>query len=134
MTPSMAETARAEPVDEHSDDEGSFSKFAGLRSGISRRVFLGRGSLVAGLAAAVATVPGLGAVLTSPEVDDGPAVSAVSGATAEGGAAASEMTEPVVAHIVNAATGEINLYQGTQMIATRSPAIAQAIARLASPK
>jgi hypothetical protein len=42
------------------------------------------------------------------------------------------MTEPIVAHVVNASTGEISLYQGTQQIVTRSPAIAQAIARLAA--
>jgi hypothetical protein len=87
--------------------------------------------MVAGAAAAVATVPGLGALLTStaaegPEIDG-----AASAGSAE---ATAEMSEPIVAHVVDASTGEINLYQGTQQIVTRSPAIAQAIARLAAQK
>jgi hypothetical protein len=112
------------------DGDGSIGKRAGLRRGISRRVFLGRGSVIAGVAAAVATVPGLSSLLTASEAD-GPELS---GAAPEGEAAATEMTEPVVAHVINAATGEINLYQGTQVVATHSPALAQALARLAAQK
>ena len=49
-------------------------KAPGLRKGISRRVFLYRGSIVAGVGAAVATVPGLSGLLAStaaegPEID-----------------------------------------------------------------
>jgi hypothetical protein len=54
------------------------------------------------------------------------------GAAEAGSGAATDMTEPVVAHVVNASTGEINLYQGEQMIAARSPALAQALAKLAA--
>jgi putative intracellular protease/amidase len=109
----------------------SFGKFMGLRSGISRRMFLGRGSMIAGVAAAVATVPGLGALLTTGEQD----APAFDGAASEAGSgAAGELGDPVVAHVVNASTGEINLYQGTQLITTRNPALAQALARLAAAK
>jgi hypothetical protein len=91
-------------------------------------MFLGRGSVVAGVAAAIATVPGLGSLLTSGEAD-APEL----GDTAEtSSGAAADMIEPVVAHVVNASTGEINLYQGEQMIAARSPALAQALAKLAA--
>jgi hypothetical protein len=100
---------------------------AGLRRGISRRVFLGRGSVIAGVAAAV---PGLSSVFTAGEVE-GPELSS---AAPEGDAVATEMTEPIVAHVVNAATGEINLYQGTQVVAAHSPALAQALAHLAAQK
>jgi hypothetical protein len=95
-------------------------------------MFLGRGSMIAGVAAAVATVPGLGALLTTGE-QDAPAFDGA--ATSEAGSgAAGELSEPVVAHVVNASTGEINLYQGTQLITTRNPALAQALARLAAAK
>ncbi len=125
MTTSIPETPR------DADGDATHGKVAGLRNGISRRVFLHRGSIVAGVAAAVTTVPGLSGLLTatateSPEID---------GAASAGGAeATAEMSEPIVAHVVDAGTGEITLYQGTQQIVTRSPAIAQAIARLAAQK
>jgi hypothetical protein len=110
------------------DGDSSLGKFFGLRNGISRRMFLHRGSVAAGIAAVVATVPGVSGLLTAGEAD----APELSGAAGEaGGAAAVDMTEPVVAHVVDASTGEINLYQGTQQIAVRSPAIAQALARLA---
>jgi hypothetical protein len=112
------------------DEDASVGRRAGLRRGISRRVFLGRGSVIAGVAAAVATVPGLSSVFTAGEVE-GPELSS---AAPEGDAVATEMTEPIVAHVVNAATGEINLYQGTQVVAAHSPALAQALARLAAQK
>jgi hypothetical protein len=86
--------------------------------------------MVAGVAAAFATVPGLSAVLTAGEAD-GPEVT---GAASESSEAAVGASEPVVAHVVNSATGEINLYQGTQMVTTRSPALAQALARLSVQK
>jgi hypothetical protein len=123
--PSMAEASFPDAADE----EASRGQLAGLRKGISRRVFLRRGSMVAGAAAAFATVPGLSALLTSGEAD-GPEL----GGAAEGGEAAVGASEPVVAHVVNAASGEINLYQGTQMVTARSPALAQALARLAASK
>jgi hypothetical protein len=117
-----------EGMDTPDGDDAAQNRFVGLRNGISRRMFLGRGSVVAGVAAAIATVPGLGSLLTSGEAD-APEL----GDTAEtSSGAAADMTEPVVAHVVNASTGEINLYQGEQMIAARSPALAQALARLAA--
>jgi hypothetical protein len=79
----------------------------------------------------VATVPGLGGLLTSTAAE-GPEID---GAASEAGSAtAAEMSEPIVAHVVNPSTGEITLYQGTQQIVTRSPDIAQAIARLTAQK
>jgi hypothetical protein len=126
----MTPTEPEESSRPFSEDEAQPGMFSGLRTGISRRVFLRRGSMVAGVAAAFATVPGLSAVLTAGEAD-GPEVG---GAAAESSEAAVGATEPVVAHVVNAATGELNLYQGTQMITARSPALAQALARLTLQK
>jgi hypothetical protein len=107
------------------------ARTAGLRKGISRRVFLYRGSIAAGVGAAVATVPGLGGLLTSTAAE-GPEIDTA--ATSAGSETAAEMSEPIVAHVIDASTGEITLYQGTQQIVARSPAIAQAIARLAAQK
>jgi len=107
-----------------------------VRAGISRRVFLVRGSLVAGAAAVVGSVPGLGNVLVAGE-EDSPGVGAAAEAGAAGSAdVSSEVTasEPIVAHIINATTGEITLYQGTAQIVARDPGVAQAIARLAAAK
>ena len=107
------------------------AKSPGLRKGISRRVFLYRGSIVAGVGAAVATVPGLGGLLTSTAAE-GPEIDTA--ASTAGSETAAEMSQPIIAHVIDASTGEITLYQGTQQIVARSPAIAQAIARLATPK
>jgi hypothetical protein len=110
----------------------------GTGPGISRRVFLVRSSLAAGAAAAVGSVPGLGNLLSvggaeSPEVG-GMADDATGAAGAAGAEAAPEMSEPLVAHVINTSTGEINLYQGTNQIVARNPGLAQAIARLAAPR
>jgi hypothetical protein len=128
LTPS--EPGEPSPLPLRDDAQLEFGRFSGLRSGISRRVFLRRGSMVAGVAAAFATMPGLSAVLTAGEAD-GPEVG---GAATESSEAAIGASEPVVAHVVDASTGEINLYQGTQMVTARSPALAQALARLSVPK
>ena len=126
----MASTAQPDPDEDPSESLGAI---LGLRQGFSRRRFLGRGSLVAGAAAAMAAVPGLGTLMSAGEAD-APAVSgsASTAATEVGSGMVADVSEPVVAHVVNASTGEINLYQGAQQITTRNPALAQALVRLAS--
>ncbi len=104
------------------------------RSGLSRRAFLVRSSLAAGTAAVIGSVPGIGGILTtaeadSPEVEGGAGPAA--GAGAELGPAVSQ---PIVAHVVDVGTGEINFYQGTAQVVARNPGLAQAIARLAVPR
>jgi hypothetical protein len=128
----MASIAQPDP-DESSTE--SLGAILGLRNGLSRRRFLGRGSLVAGAAAAMAAVPGLGALMSAGEAD-APAVTGTAGtaATEVGSGTLADVSEPVVAHVVNASTGEINLYQGAQQITTRNPALAQALVRLAASK
>jgi len=104
------------------------------RSGLTRRAFLVRGSLAAGAAAVAGSVPGVSNILSaagadSPEIDSG--AGPLAGAGAELGPGVSQ---PIVAHVVDAASGEINLYQGTAQVVTRNPGLAQAIARLAVPR
>ena len=114
---------------------GAPGSAAGGRSGISRRVFLVRSSLVAGTAAVVGSVPGFTSILSSAESDSpeiGGAAPEAAGAAEAG--AVPELGQPLVVHVVNASTGELNLYQGTEQIVARNPGLAQAIARLAASK
>jgi hypothetical protein len=114
------------------------ANLAGERSGISRRAFLARGSLVAGTAAVVGSVPGLSSFLSSAETESpeiggaGPEAAGAAEAGAAGSAAVPDLGQPLVVHVLNASTGELNLYQGTAQIVARNPGLAQAIARLAS--
>jgi hypothetical protein len=105
----------------------------GLKSSLSRRAFLVRGSLVAGAAATIGSIPNLGSLLSTSEAD-APDIGGAASEAAPGVEAGSGAGEPLVAHVINASTGEINLYQGTNQIVARSPALAQAIARLAASK
>jgi len=102
-------------------------------TGFSRRAFLVRSSLAAGTAAVIGSVPGIGGLLTTAEPD----APELEGGAASAGAAA-EVTpasaEPIVAHVVDVGSGEINFYQGTAQVMARNPALARAIARLAATR
>jgi hypothetical protein len=75
------------------------------------------------------SMPGLGGVLAAGEADS----PAIGGAAPElSGASGAALSGPLVAHIVDVSSGEINLYQGATQIVARSPALAQALARLAT--
>jgi hypothetical protein len=102
-----------------------------LRSGLTRRAFLVRGSLAAGAAALIGSVPGVGNILTTAEADS-PEIEG--GGAAAGAEAGPTMSQPIVAHVVNLGTGEINFYQGTAQVVARNPGLAQAIARLAAQR
>ena len=131
-SPHINEPSQAGVASDDSPVSSSPSQ-TGLKSSLSRRAFLVRSSLVAGAAATIGSVPNLSSLLSTSEAD----TSSVSGAAAEaatGVEASSAASEPLVAHVIDASTGEINLYQGTNQIVTRSPALAQAIARLAASK
>jgi hypothetical protein len=82
-----------------------------------RRVFLTRGSVAVAAAGVVASVPGLASGLIAAE-EEAPEA----GAVFEGGAAT--MTEPLVAHVRDLATGEIGLFSGTQEIVFHDPGLA----------
>jgi hypothetical protein len=131
-SPSASQSPKAGTV---SDDplESSSDGKAGLKSSLSRRAFLVRGSLVAGAAATIGSIPNLGSLLSTSEAD-APDIGAAAPEAATGVEAGSGAGEPLVAHVINAGTGEINLYQGTNQIVARSPGLAQALARLAASK
>jgi hypothetical protein len=97
-------------------------------SGFSRRVFL-KGSTAAIVAAgAIASVPGLPAVVglaeTQGPADTGAAESAVAETETMG-----SVSEPIVAHIRDLASGEIGLFSGTGEITVHDPALAASILR-----
>ena len=83
----------------------------------------------------VGSVPGFSSFLSSAETDS-PEIggSAPEAAGAAEAGAVPELGQPLVVHVVNAGTGELNLYQGTEQIVARNPGLAQAIARLAASK
>ena len=82
-----------------------------------RRVFLTRGSIVVAAAGVATAMPGFASGLVAAE-EEAPEVAAV----VEGEAAT--MTEPLVAHVRDLATGEIGLFSGTQEIVFRDPSLA----------
>ena len=82
-----------------------------------RRVFLTRGSIAVAAAGVATAMPGLASGLVAAE-EEAPEAAAVF----EGEAA--EMTEPLVAHVRDLATGEIGLFSGTQEIVFHDPTLA----------
>jgi hypothetical protein len=97
-------------------------------SELSRRVFLKGGTAAVVAAGAISTIPGLpalvGAVESQGPADAGTAESAV----AEGESSLS-MTEPLVAHVRDLASGEIGLFSGTREITVLDPRLAAALVR-----
>ncbi len=98
-------------------------------AGVSRRTFLGRGSLAVAAAGVLSTVPGLSGLLGAAETE-GPAADA-SVAGADAGAGAANLSEPLVAHVRDLSTGEISLFNGTQEVIVRNPQLASQLARAA---
>ena len=85
---------------------------------VSRRTFLGRGSLAVAAAGVLSTVPGLSGLLGAASV-----------VGADAGAA--NLSEPLVAHVRDLSTGEISLFNGTQEVIVRNPQLANQLARAA---
>ncbi len=82
-----------------------------------RRVFLTRGSMAVAAAGVMTAVPGFAAGLVAAEEEAPEAVSVVEGEAAV-------MTEPLVAHVRDLATGEIGLFSGTQEVVFHDPGLA----------
>ena len=82
-----------------------------------RRLFLTRGSMAVAAAGVVTAVPGLVSGLVAAEEEAPEAAAVVEGE-------APVMTEPLVAHVRDLATGEIGLFSGTQEIVFHDPGLA----------
>jgi len=94
---------------------------------VSRRAFLGRGSLAVAAAGVLSTVPGLSGLLGVAETEGPAADASVAGADAGG----ANLSEPLVAHVRDLSTGEISLFNGTQEVVVRNPQLANQLARAA---
>ena len=97
--------------------------------GVTRRTFLGRGSLAVAAAGVLSSVPGLSGLIGAGEAEAPAADASVVGADA--GAGAANLTEPLVAHVRDLSTGEISLFNGTREVILRDPQLANRLLRAA---
>jgi hypothetical protein len=86
-------------------------------SEFSRRVFLTRSSIVVAAAGVATSIPNLTSALAAGETE-APAAEA---AVADG---ASTMSEPLIAHVRDLATGEIGLFSGEREVVFHDPTLA----------
>jgi hypothetical protein len=89
---------------------------------MTRRAVLRAGTIGAAAVGAAGAFPGLLGELSSagPEVSGGASEATVAASEAE---AAAALDGPIVAHIKDAATGEMSLYVGEREVAYRDPAL-----------
>jgi len=93
---------------------------------LSRRTFLTHSTAAVAAAGVVAALPAAAATaagLTGTE--------AAAAAGRDDLAASSTPSEPVVAHVRNAKTGEISIYTGTRTITVRDPSLAARLVKAA---
>jgi len=95
-------------------------------TGVSRRTFLGRGSLAVAAAGVLSSVPGLTSLLGAAD-SEAPAADA----TVAGADAGATLSDPLVAHVRDLSTGEISLFNGTREVVVRDPQLAGRLARAA---
>jgi hypothetical protein len=88
--------------------------------GLSRRMFLKRGSVAVAMAGVATSMPLLSEVVTGPPASD-------AAATASDIPAGYQMTEEIVAHVRDLGTGEINLFFGQQHVVLNDPGLARAL-------
>ena len=90
---------------------------------LNRRQFLQRGSLAVAAAGVASALPGLGTLLD----DEAPAVAPDAPAAVDG--AAPTMSEPVVARVTDASSGEVQMFFGTNSTTVRDPELAARLLR-----
>ena len=96
---------------------------------VSRRSFLRNSTLAVAGAGVISQVP-LVSGLLGPTAADVPA--ATDAATAAGAdETAASLTEPLVAHVRDLATGEIGIFNGTRQVVVNDPQLAARLARAA---
>ena len=92
---------------------------------LNRRQFLQKGSLAVAAAGVASAVPGVAATLN----DATPALSTDAPAAAED--AVPSMSEPLVARVTDATTGEIQMFFGTNSTKVTDPQLANSLLRAA---
>jgi hypothetical protein len=96
-------------------------------TGFSRRSFLKTGSAAAVAAGAISSLPALPALVGAVESQGPGDANAAEGAVADAEPAA--LSEPLIAHVRDLATGEIGLFSGTRGITLIDPQLAARLAR-----
>ncbi len=92
---------------------------------LSRRSFLRNGTLGAATLGVIASVPGLSGLAGWASSEAPAASGAANGAESD----LSELSGPIVAHVTDAATGDVSLYLGEREIAYRDPTLVQHLIR-----
>jgi|GEM_PF-726515 len=96
------------------------------RAMLDRRSFLVRSGVTAAVLGVAASVPGGSAIVGGLEAD-GPAFD--TGAASASDLAVPTMTDPVVAHVTDVASGEISIYSGSQEVVLHNPGLAAQLVR-----
>jgi hypothetical protein len=99
------------------------SQPGGFRAGLSRRNFLRRGAFTTAAVAVASSVPGISTLVATTAADAPAFDTGVSDAADEAG----PLTEPLVAQVKDASTGEISLFQGEREVVVHSPALARSL-------
>ena len=86
-------------------------------SEFSRRAFLTRSSIVVAAAGVATSIPNLTSALAAGETEAPAAEAAVADGTAT-------MSEPLIAHVRDLATGEIGLFSGEREVVFHDPTLA----------
>ena len=97
---------------------------------VSRRLLLRHGTLGAAALGVVSAVPGLSGLLTGAS-SAAPEVTGAASETAPEAASLGAVDGPLVAHITNAATGDVSLFVGEREIPFRDPTLVQHLLRSA---
>ena len=87
-------------------------------SEFSRRVFLTRGSIAVAAAGVATSIPNLTSALAAGETEAPAAESAMAGE------ATATMSEPLIAHVRDLASGEIGLFSGEREVVFHDPTLA----------
>ena len=101
---------------------------------VSRRLFLRNSGLAVAGAGVMTQIPFLGSLVGAGEAEAPAAAdAATASATASTGAdeGAASLTEPLVAHVRDLATGEIGIFNGTREVVFNDPQLAARLFRAA---
>jgi hypothetical protein len=93
----------------------------------SRRQFLVRSSVTAAAAGLAVALPGMPALLSTAETEAPDATDQITAAEADAGA----LSQPLVAHVKDLATGEMALFMGDSEVTYRDPQLAARLFRAA---
>jgi hypothetical protein len=88
--------------------------------GLSRRMFLQRGSMAVAMAGVATSMPLLSEVATGPGASE-------AATTASEAPEGFQMTEALVAHVRDVGSGDIHLFVGERQIMLKDPALARAL-------